>query len=323
MGRVTLMRTPLPSLVAHRLTEAGVDAHACLATFGLERALNEPHVTAEVDTLAAFYDDAASRLNAPDLGLELVASIDRGAYGLAEFGIRAAPTVREAMRRLARFAVLLNEATTVTLEESDEGLHVHQAIPGHPLAGGRHSNEYFMALLVVGGRAMTQGGLEASEVWFCHPAPEHLERHRATFGTATLRFDQADNGITLSRATADRPLRSADPALMHAIDAQADTLLEQRAEGSEFVATVRASLGQALRGGSVTLADIARHLAMTPRTLQRRLADHDTSFREVVDAVRRELHARLSEQGISAQEIAFRLGYADMGSFRRAQRRWN
>ena len=62
---------------------------------------------------------------------------------------------------------------------------------------------------------------------------------------------------------------------------------------------------------------------MTPRTLQRRLAEHDTSFREVLDRLRSELHTRLAAQAICAQEIAFRLGYADMGSFRRAQRRWS
>ncbi len=318
---MTLMRSPLPHLVAARLSAEGHDADACLRAFGLERAVRDAHVVAEVETLAAFYDDAAARLARPNLGLELVQSIGRGAYGLAEFGIRAAPTVREALRRLARFSVLLNEATVVELQETDEGLRVHQRIPGYPLSGGRHANEYFIAVLLVAGKAVTGGALTASNAWFCHPAPADLSAHRALFGDAVIRFDQADNGLEIPRATADLELRSADPALMHAIDTQADRLLDARSD-DDFLDRVREGTAAALRDGPPNLAAVAKRLAMTPRTLQRRLSEHDTSFRELLDALRAELHARLTAQGTAHEEIAFRLGYADMGSFRRARRRW-
>ena len=319
---MTLMRTPLPALVAQRLAAGGHDAETCLRPFGLERALSDSHVVAEVETLAAFYDDAATRLDQPHLGLELIGAVDRGAYGLAEFGIRAAPTVREAMRRLARFAVLLNEATVVELEETDDSLRVHQRIPGHPLAGGRHSNEYFIGVLLAAGRTVTHGVLVADEVWFSHPAPDSLARHRTIFGDAKLTFDQPDNGLAIPRPVADVPLQSADPALMQAIDIQADRLLQGRPTG-DFLGHVREAISQFLREGAPGLPDIAKRLAMTPRTLQRRLAEHETSFREVLDGLRSDLYARLVAQELPNEDIAFRLGYADMGSFRRALRRWN
>lgn len=316
------MRSPLPSLVAARLRAAGDDVDARLARFGLTRALTESHVVAEVDVLAAFYDDAAVALGQPDLGLDLVRDIDRGAYGLAEFGIRAAPTVREALRRLARFAVLLNEATTVEVRETDTSVCVHQRIPGHPLSGGRHSNEYFMAVLLAFGQTITSGEVPVERVWFCHAAPADLSTHRRTFGGATVHFDRSDNGLALPRSVADMPLASADPPLMQAIDAQAEQLLSARSVSHEFIDRVRDGMSRALHDGTPALPDIAEYLAMTPRTLQRRLAEHDTSFREVLDELRFEMHDRLAAQGLSSQEVAFRLGYADMGSFRRARRRW-
>ena len=316
------MRSPLPSLVAARLRSAGDDVEARLARFGLTRALTASHVVAEVDVLAAFYDDAARSLGQPDLGLDLVSDIDRGAYGLAEFGIRAAPTVLEGLRRLARFAVLLNEATTVEVRETGTSVCVHQRIPGHPMSGGRHSNEYFIAVLLAFGQPLTDGGLLAERVWFCHPAPSDLSSHRRVFGTASLEFDRSDNGLSISRSTADTPLDSADPALMQAIDAQAEQLLSSRSVEHEFLDRVRDGMARSLHEGTPALPDVAERLAMTARTLQRRLAEHGTSFREVLDNLRFELHDRLTAQGLSAQEVAFRLGYADMGSFRRAQRRW-
>lgn len=316
------MRSPLPSLVAARLRAAGDDVESRLAAFGLTRALTESHVVAEVDALAAFYDDAAARLEQPDLGLDLIADIDRGAYGLAEFGMRAAPTVREGLRRLARFAVLLNEATTVYVREAGASVCVHQRIPGHPMSGGRHSNEYFIAVLLVFGQSLTDGGLFAERVWFCHPAPTDFSTHRRIFGSATLEFDRPDNGLAIPRSVAETPLASADPALMQAIDAQAEQLLSARSVAHEFLDRVRDAMARSLHEGTPALPDIAELLAMTARTLQRRLAEHGTSFRELLDELRFELHDRLVAQGLSAQETAFRLGYADMGSFRRAQRRW-
>lgn len=319
---MTLMRSPLPGLIGSRLAEHGLDAHACLGAFGLQQALRDAHVVAEVETLAAFYDDAAQRLDQPDLGLEMVSAVERGAYGLAEFGIRAAPTIREAIARLARFSVLLNEAAVVEIEETTQALEVHQRIPGYALSGGRHSNEFFIAVMLVSGRVITEGGLVATEVWFSHPAPADLSRHRAIFSDAKLSFDRPDNGLAIPLENAEHPLASADPELMRAIDHQANALLAGRPAQNEFIDLVRECATKTLRDGSSSLADVAQLLAMTPRTLQRRLAEHETSFRKVVDGLRRELHARLTAQGICAQEIAFRLGYADMGSFRRAQRRW-
>ena len=317
------MRSPLPALIGSRLAEHGLDARECLGAFGLQHALENTHVVAEVETLAAFYDDAARRLDQPDLGLAMVSAVGRGAYGLAEFGIRAAPTMREAIVRLARFSVLLNEATVVDFETTARSLEVHQRIPGHPLAGGRHSNEFFIAVLLVSGNAITEGGLIATEVWFAHPAPPDLSRHRKIFKDAKLSFDRPDNGLAISLESAERPLASADPELMHAIDHQANALLASRSGHNEFIDRVRECSATMLRDGSSSLADVAQLLAMTPRTLQRRLAEHDTSFREVLDKLRCELHSRLSAQAVCSQEIAFRLGYADMGSFRRAQRRWS
>jgi AraC-like DNA-binding protein len=64
-------------------------------------------------------------------------------------------------------------------------------------------------------------------------------------------------------------------------------------------------------------------LQASPRTVQRRLAEHGTSHLQVVDSVRRGLAERLVAEGrMSITEIAFLLGFADLGGFERMYRRW-
>ncbi len=226
------------------------------------------------------------------------------------------------MRRLARYSTLINEASLAHLDESAAEVRISITIPGHALGCGRHANEYYLALLIVGGQTLTDGPFTLSRVWFSHPAPPNTQRHRSLLGTSKLEFDAPDCGFAIPTAVADAPLRSADPALMSAIDEQAELLLRHRNAEPDLLDTVRSWLARSLHEGLVTLEDVAREVAMAPRTLQRRLRERGTSFRELLDDVRRQLFDGLRKRGMPLQDVASRLGYAAMGSFRRAQRRW-
>ena len=62
---------------------------------------------------------------------------------------------------------------------------------------------------------------------------------------------------------------------------------------------------------------------MSVRTLSRALAAAGTSYRQVLDGLRRELALRhLARNTISISEIAFLLGFVELSSFDRAFKRW-
>ncbi|WP_180303995.1 helix-turn-helix domain-containing protein [Streptomyces sp. JV178] len=73
-----------------------------------------------------------------------------------------------------------------------------------------------------------------------------------------------------------------------------------------------------------TLNTIARRLALSTRTLQRRLNEHGTTWKSELDTVRRTHTTRLLHTtGLSIDAIAARSGYADARSLRRAVHRWH
>jgi AraC-like DNA-binding protein len=62
---------------------------------------------------------------------------------------------------------------------------------------------------------------------------------------------------------------------------------------------------------------------MSPRTLQRKLADADLTYQRLVDETRRDLALRyIEEPGKSITEITFLLGFSGQSAFTRAFRRW-
>ena len=71
------------------------------------------------------------------------------------------------------------------------------------------------------------------------------------------------------------------------------------------------------------VADIARVLNVSARTLQRKLVEAGTSFREVSDAIRGQLAQEyLNDGAVSIAEVAFLLGFSDQSSFNFAFRGW-
>ncbi|MGD8231926.1 helix-turn-helix domain-containing protein [Vibrio sp. TRT 1302] len=67
----------------------------------------------------------------------------------------------------------------------------------------------------------------------------------------------------------------------------------------------------------------AKFLSMSARTLQRRLAEHGLSVKQLRDEARREVATELlAQDGLSPEEAAWRCGYNDLSNFNRAFRVW-
>jgi AraC-like DNA-binding protein len=92
--------------------------------------------------------------------------------------------------------------------------------------------------------------------------------------------------------------------------------------GSAWTAAVREILFADLDRPALSLPSAARRLAVSERTLQRRLADEGTSWRAEIDAARRERAVQLLRQGTTSEVTAAHLGYSGSRALRRAWRRW-
>ncbi|HTF17726.1 MAG TPA: helix-turn-helix domain-containing protein [Chryseolinea sp.] len=93
------------------------------------------------------------------------------------------------------------------------------------------------------------------------------------------------------------------------------------ASGYSLTQRIRQLLVREFRGQIPSIEIIASHLSVTPRTLQRKLADENTTFREISLQLRKELAEELLRTGSARkQRVADILGYADADTLRRAWR---
>ena len=78
-----------------------------------------------------------------------------------------------------------------------------------------------------------------------------------------------------------------------------------------------------LPDGEPSRREVASELAMSERTLARRLSDREYTFSGLVDEVRGQLAKEyLRQSRFSVTDVAFLLGFSDQSNFARAFKRW-
>ncbi|KFA86971.1 AraC family transcriptional regulator [Archangium violaceum] len=316
----------VPALVRFVRAHGG-DAELLVRRFRLPSGV-EAHTDAPItaEDFSLLLEAAAGELDDPALCLRLPAELEPSGYGLGELAVRASPTVREALRRMVRYAPLENDRLVLGLEERGDAVAFTCHVAGHPRGLGRHMHEYVLASVLTHVRGLTGLSVVPRSVWFLHARPKRLDAAHRFFGTRELDFGRADNGLLFDAACMEARLTTADPRLLVTAEQLADAALRARGPTEDFTATVAARIEEALDeapGTGVGAEDIAARLHMSKRTLQRRLEEGGLSFQELVDRVRAEkARALVCEAHLALAEVAFRLGFSDVSSFSRSFRRW-
>jgi AraC-like DNA-binding protein len=163
--------------------------------------------------------------------------------------------------------------------------------------------------------------LTLAEVRFPFARPGHAEDYALIYTEHSF-FDSQVLVATLDAKLLDLPVRRGESDLAAFLDGAPGKITMLYRRDREMARAVRELVLRSLPSAP-TLADAARELRVSTRTLHRRLEDEGTSFREVKDALRRELAlARLERGDQSIADIAAALGYSEPSAFFRAFQGW-
>lgn len=288
-----------------------------------EGAATAAEITAPVSAVNDFLGQAGEALRVPCIGVVVAQAVPRGAYGWIEFIARLSPSVRAGMEAVGRYYRLLNKGAQISPVDRGAAAGLEISVHGLPQGWGRHLNEYTLALFHRVTRELLPEWAP-TRVWFAHAAPDWpaVEALGGFFGM-TPAFAQPTTGFEGPRALVDRPLPSGDLALQRLLETQAAQVLKAQTPLAALAARVRDELCRRLGKEDVGVDAVAQALALSPRTLQRRLKEEGLSFQDVLDGARRQFaHAYLGNKALSVGEIAYLLGYSEVRAFDRAFKRW-
>lgn len=313
----------LPRFIAQGATRFGLDPEGLLREAGFgEAELRDPDSRVPIAKLRRLWAVLAQRVPDPALGLLLAENRVMRDLGLVSYTVRLAGTLDQSLRRLVRYGQIVAEDLVVAVRRREDRaeIELERAFLYDPV---RPPVDFRLYALLSGIRIVTGRELVPLEAHFPYPDPADAATHRRLF-RCPLRFGQRAPMIALRLRDLDLPIVTADETLLGYLDRLAEQARQELSRDDTTADGVRRVLWQEMAGGSPSIGTVAARLGLSGRSLQRRLAEEGTSFKDVLDSFRRGVARHLlRERDVAIYEVAYLLGYSDPSAFHRAFRRWH
>jgi len=308
-------------VLRYGLARGFVAADAGLAVEAGERGSDDALARIPAAQMYALWAQLVRTLGAPELPIELAREAKLEQHGLLGLCVMTAPSFLDALHSFVRYDALLNQDRRFSLVSVGPRIELSLA-SAEPLAlGVRISHETTFAQVVAALRELCGAEHEPELVSFRHRAPPSVRAHLAHF-RAPVRFDQPRDRVVLRRELGALVPPLGNRALWSFLCAQAELSLGKLAPRSLRERT-RDQIASALADARTpSMAEAARALALSERSLRRALATEGANFRELVDSARRERARLAMERGAPLIEVALEAGFSEASAFTHAYQRW-
>lgn len=321
MGAVMADRCKIPRAFWRSMAHAGLAPAAVLRLARLPATLHlNPQALVSTDQYFALWKAIGQLAPEPGLGIALVTGSEAAKHPPFIVAAFHARDYRDGLERVARFKRLCTPEQLHIVEEGGECI-LASAWPYATEPEPAVATDVTFAMLLELGRRGTGQHVTPRRVEFVRTGPRD-EVYRAYFG-CPIRYGASRNALVLKSTDLGRPFPGHNPELLDMLTPALTAALGEIDARSPIREQVKVVLKRCLASGRPELSGVARDLGMSERTLQRRITDEGTTFRDLLAEARQELWRRLlADPAAGIDEVSCLLGYQDTSSFYRAFRDW-
>ena len=266
----------------------------------------------------AFFEAIEAEAGDPNLPIALARALSVEVFDPPLFAAVCSPNLVVAAERIAQYKQLIGPLRMdVTQEPAGTTLTLTwPALHAPPQVLALSELVFWVAL----GRIATRTDIRPVRVTTAVP-PVDARAYEDYLGVPVT--EGREESITFSVMDARRPFLTADERTWEFFEPELRRRLSELDDDASTAERARAVLVELLPAGRATMPAVAGELAISTRTLQRRLQEENTSFQEVLSGTREALARHYLASGrLTAGEISFLLGYSDPNSFYRAFHAW-
>ncbi len=299
------------------LAEAGVDHVDVLRRAKLpDDALNHDDVRLSTDSFLRFFE-ALDAIVDPGFWVRLTEAMKPEYFTPPVFAPLCSPDLAIAAERLARFKPLMGPIV-LDVRDGADALELTYRWKSTVVPAPMHGAEALFITRLA--RLGTRQPIRPTSV-IVPALPRDPQPFEEYLGIRMIRGDAIQ--VKFDVEDAHRPFLTANKAMWDIFEPELRKRLADLDGNATFADRTRAVLMEALPSGQAGMDQVARRLAVSSRTLQRRLRSEGTSFKSIVDATRESLARQyLGRTHLTATEIAYLLGFDEATSFFRAFHRW-
>jgi AraC-like DNA-binding protein len=305
--------------VGRALDAAGCDGAALLAEAGFDlKDLDGPDTRCPLVNTGHLWRIAVAATGNPAFGIKVANHYKHTTFHALGYGTSASSTLKEAFERVRRYCHVVSDA--VDYQFFRRGSEYHFVIePAVDIAV--EAIDALVSTYLRMCRSLIGSQYSPLLIELRRARPAVIDDYERLW-RAPLRFGAEQNRLIFDADSIERVLDTGNPELARQSDAISSQYLA-RIERHNIVARVREVLTQRLQGSEPSQEEVAEVLNVSARTLQRKLGDGGTTFKEILDETRHAMAlACLSSPQHSVNEITYLLGFSCSSSFTRAFRRW-
>lgn len=260
---------------------------------------------------------AMETLHGQDAGIRLAHALDGSVLPPSFLVGHHARDLADALRRVARFKALCAPEELSVVAEGDRCIlaltwpHAGASVPAA-------LTDASMTSLLDLARTGTGEDIRPVRLELRRGPSDAISSHFR----CPVRWGAELDRLILRRSDLDVPFRTYNQELLEMLDTALDAEMKSGRAAGTMADKVRWFLRRNLTAGRPELRSIARELAISERSLQRRLGEEGHSFQSLLSETRHLLACEYLAQPLDIAEIAYLLGYDDQGSFFRAFQKW-
>lgn len=262
----------------------------------------------------------------PALGLHLGQEIGIEMLDMVGMMVSNSPYLRGALDIMTRYSPLISTLGRVTIIEDGDLVRValtlddELSVMDSPFYAEVCSAAFFGIF-----RRLLDGDFVLRTLRSRHPAPPWQNEYSDVMGEeVTILFGAGEDSMEFDSTMLDLPMKRHSPGLYQYLRTQAAKRMASLPQTDSTSASVQRLINELLGQQLIDLPLIAEEMGLNPRTLQRRLKEEDTSFKQLLDGCRHQMaREQLLLNEVSIDELAASLGFSEPANFYRAFKSWS
>lgn len=307
------------------MRQRGFDADAVLQGSGISMAsLDDEAYLVDVAQCQKVVDNMVRLTGRSGLGLESGSASQIPELGIIGHALMSSRTMRQLVMIWIEYSSsLVGSLLRPRLDELEPDGVWTLTIPKSEMPDSifRFCVEEFFATGLQIGSLVAGRPIVAKAAEVSYARPPHGDSYETALA-CPVTFGAPQTRITIASPHLGQPLRNNDDLFREICVRHCQQILRQIASRSPMVARLRGTFLQQ-PGALPGMAEAARRLGLSPRTLRRRLDEEGTTYNELIDQFRRELALEYLRTGhMAPKEVAYLLGFSSPSTFRRAFKVW-
>ena len=319
---ITLSVTLLSQMMLY-LSSLKVDTDAFLNSLEIDpEFVKSPDERLSVETYLHIQESAAEYTHDPCFGLHMGEYAEPGSWSILGYMMMNCKTLGEAFERSSRYSRIVGNQIEGRVEPHLNKIRVIFSTPDHAPEMSRHCFESTFSSTVHMMRSLTGKNLSPLEVTFIYPEPESRAEYDRVFRCPVF-FGHKENSMSFNWHMLNTPILMANPDLLTYFENYARNIIAQLDRQNENTQAVTRIILAHLSDDNLTINRVAKEMAISVRTLQKRLENEGVVFSDLLKEIREKLAKRYLHENYSVEQITYLLGFSEPSVFRKAFKKWS